>query len=123
MQRHKPAGFDPRRRLPEPLHSQIRLAAMVAVAALPLWLVASLVPRPLVLPVLCLNAIAGAAMASLIAWHRREAGGAPHVTAWDAAGAFAFIACAAAIMSDPNHVASLTATQATVADLVGAAFP
>ena len=32
----------------------------------------------------------------------------PDVTAWDVAGAMAFIACASAILSNPEHMISLT---------------
>jgi hypothetical protein len=123
MQRRRTDGFIPRSRIPEPLNSQLKLAIMVATAALPLLLVASLVPRPLVLPLLCLIAVAGALITSLIAWRRGVVDNAQRVTAWDVAGALAFIACAAAIMSDPNQVASLTTTTTTVADLTGAARP
>jgi hypothetical protein len=119
MQRRKPAGVHLRWRIPEPLHTQIKLAAMVALAALPLLLLASLVPRPLVLPVLCLIAIAGAAIVSLVAWSRGAVRDAQHVTAWDVAGALAFIACAAAVMSNPEQVAHLTDTATTLADTSG----
>src|SRR5262245_31879860 len=115
MQRRRTDGFFPRSRLPEPLKSQVKLAIMVATAALPLLLVALVVPRPLVLPVLCLIAIAGAVIASLIAWQRGVVDNPRRITAWDVAGALAFVACAAAIMSDPNQVASLTTTATTVA--------
>jgi len=108
-----------RLRIAQPLQDQIKLAAMVAAAATPLFVLASVVPRPLVLPVLCLVAIAGALVTSLIGWWRDVACNAEHITAWDVAGALTFIACTAAIMSDPNQVAALTATTATVADRVG----
>jgi hypothetical protein len=107
MRRRKPAGIHPHWRIPEPLHIHIRLAAMAASVALPLLLLASLLPRPLVLPVLCLVAIAGAAVVSFVAWRRGPAREAQHVTAWDVAGALALVACAAAILSGPEHVAQL----------------
>jgi len=94
--------------MPEPLQSQIVLAAMVAVAAIPLLVLASIVPRPLVLPTLCLVAIAGAGVAALVAWSRGVDIDSPKVTAWDAAGALTFIACASAILSNPEHVIPLT---------------
>ncbi len=108
MQRRKPAGIYPHWRIPEPLHIQIKLAAMAAAAALPLLLLASLVPRPLVLPALCLIAIAGAGIMSFVAWKRGADCKSQHVTAWDVAGALAFVACASAILSNPEHVISLT---------------
>ena len=70
MQRRRPVGHHPRWRMPEPWQSQINLAAMVAVAAIPLLLLASLLPRPLVLPTLCLIAIGGAGVAAFVAWSR-----------------------------------------------------
>lgn len=108
MQRRRPAGHNPRWRMPEPLQSQIILAAMVAIAAIPLLLLASLVPRPLVLPTLCLIAVAGASVVSLVAWSRGVNSDSPNVTAWDVAGALAFIACASAILSNPEQVISPT---------------
>jgi len=108
MQRRKQAGAHSQRRIPEPLHTQAKLGAMVALAVLPLLLLASLLPRPLVLPVVCLIAIAGAGIASFVAWHRGAAHDPQRVTAWDVAGALAFIACASAILGNPEHVALLT---------------
>ena len=70
MQRRIPAVHHPRWRMPEPLQHQINLAAMVAIAAIPLLLLALLLPRPLVLPTLCLVAIAGAGIAAFVALGR-----------------------------------------------------
>lgn len=108
MQRRKLAGVYPRWRIPEPLHIHIKLAAMVVVAALPLLLLATLVPRPLVLPALCLIAIAGAGIAAFVAWRRGSVQESRDITAWDVAGGLAFVACASAILSNPEHVISLT---------------
>lgn len=88
---------------------------MVAIAATPLFVLATVFPRPLVLPVSCLIAITGALVLSLIAWRRGVVWSSQHVTAWDMAGALAFIACGAAILSDPNQIAALTANITTVA--------
>jgi hypothetical protein len=119
MQRPKPAGIHPRRRIPEPLHTQMKLAAMAATAALPLWLLAALLPRPLVLPTLCLIAIAGAGIVSFVAWQRGTVRDSQRVTAWDAAGALAFIACAAAILSNPEQVTYLTDVTTTLRETSG----
>jgi len=108
MHRRIPAVHDPRWRMPEPLQHQINLAAMVAIAAIPLLLLASLLPRPLVLPTLCLVAIAGAGVAAFVALGRGMNFESPDVTAWDVAGAMAFVACASAILSNPEHLISLT---------------
>jgi hypothetical protein len=104
MQRRKRAGLYPHWRIPEPLHTHTTLAAMAAAAALPLLLLSALVPRPLVLPVLCLVAIAGAAVVSFVAWKRGSAREAQHVTAWDVAGALVLVGCAAAMLSQPEQV-------------------
>jgi Flp pilus assembly protein TadB len=114
MQRRKPAGTHPQWRAPEPLQSHISIAAMVAIAAAPLMLVALVVPRPLVLPVVCLIAVAAATITSLVAWCRRTKDDAQRVTAWDTAGALAFIACAAAMLGDPEHVVHLTDNASTL---------
>ena len=118
MQRRKPAGIHPQWRIPEPLQSEITLAAMVASAALPLMLLASLLPRALVLPALCLIAIAGAGIAAFVAWKRNSAANAQHVTAWDVSGALAFFACAAAMLSHPEHLIHLadSVTTASVSE-------
>jgi hypothetical protein len=117
MERRKPAGLHWQRRVPEPLQTIIKIAAMVAIAAAPLMVLTSLFPRPLVLPVLCLVAIAGAGTAALFAWTRGKVHDRQRIIAWDVAGALAFIACAAAIMSNPEQVAVLTSTVTIVSDL------
>ena len=114
MQRRKQAGIHPQWRIPEPLDIQIKLAAMAVSAALPLWLLASLLPRPLVLPTLCLVAIAGAGVASFVAWRRNAAADSRNVTAWDVAGALAFVGCAAAIMSNPEQMIVLAENATTL---------
>lgn len=115
MRRRNAAGIRPHRKILDPLQPHIKLAAMAATAALPLLLLSSLLPRPLVLPVLSLIAIAGAAILSFVAWRRGAVRHSPQVTAWDVAGAFAFIGFAAAMLSDPEQVIYLTqnATPAT----------
>lgn len=114
MQRRKPAGFYPHWRIPEPLHTHTRLAAMAVAAALPLLLLVVLFPRPLVLPVLCLVAIVGAAVVSFVAWKRDSARDAQHVTAWDIAGALVLVGCAAAMLSQPEQVFHLAETVPTL---------
>jgi hypothetical protein len=114
MQRRKPAGLYPRWRIPEPVHTHTKLAAMAAIAALPLVLLAALLPRPLVLPVLCLVAIAGAAVVSFVGWKRGSARDARHVTAWDVAGALVLVGCAAAMLSQPEQVFYLADTASTL---------
>jgi hypothetical protein len=107
MRRHKTAGVSAYRQLRALLQPHLALAGMTAIAALPLFLLASLLPRPLVLPVLCLIAIGSAAIVACIAWSRNSARDSQHVTAWDVAGALAFIGFAAAMLSDPEQAFSL----------------
>jgi hypothetical protein len=114
MERRKPAGAHPQWRIPEPLQTHLSIAAMIAIAAVPLMLVAPLVPRPLVLPVVCLIAVTGAAITSFVAWSCSIRDDAQRVTAWDAAGALAFIACAAAMLGDPEHVVHFTDSATTL---------
>jgi len=58
----------------------------------------------LLLPSMCLVAIAGAAVVALAAWclssDRHGAG----ITLWDVSGAYAFIGFAAGMLSDPQQV-------------------
>src|SRR5438128_1829084 len=108
MERRTPAGSHSQWRVPEPLQDHATLAAMVATAALPLMVLTSLLPRPLVLPVICVIAIASAAAVSLYAWRRGTRNDSQRVTAWDVGGALAFVGFAAGILSNPEHVAHLT---------------
>jgi hypothetical protein len=82
------------------------LAVVTALAAAPIVLIGAFVPRPLVLPVVSLAAIAAAALAALLAWagasRRRDT-----LTTWDIAGALAFIGCGAAMLSEPENVLDL----------------
>ena len=80
---------------------------MVATAAAPLLLLAAVLPRPLVLPALCLIAIAAACAAALFAWRTGAAESGPRITAWDVAGGLVFIGFAAGILSNPEHVVQL----------------
>ena len=114
MRRRNAAGIRPQRKILESLQPHTRLAAMAATAALPLLLLSSLLPRPLVLPVLALIAIASAAFVSLIAWKRGAVRHSPQVTAWDVASALAFIGFAAAMLSDPEQVIYLAENSTTL---------
>jgi hypothetical protein len=114
MLHRKRAGLHPQRPIPEPVYIHSKLAAMAAVAALPLIALSALLPRPLVLPVLCLIAIAAAAVVSLVAWKRGAARDSRHVTAWDVAGALILVGCAAAMLSDPEQVIYLADSVSTL---------
>lgn len=114
MRRHKTAGVSPYRKLRAQLQPHLTLAALTVIAALPLLLLSSLLPRSLVLPVLCLIAITGAAVVSFVAWRRGSVRDAQHVTAWDVAGALAFVGFAAGMLSNPEHAFSLAETATTL---------
>ena len=114
MRRHKLAGASSYRKLRTLLQPHLTLAAMAATAVLPLLLLSSLLPRPLVLPVLCLIAIAGAAVVSFVAWRQGSAHDSQHVTAWDIAGALAFIGFAAGMLSNPEQAFSLADAATTL---------
>ena len=87
--------------------TQLTLAALAAAAVAPFALLVSLVPRAQVLPVLCLMALTGAALVSLAAWWRGARRHGERVTAWDVAGALAFIGFAAGMLSEPQSVVAL----------------
>ncbi len=89
------------------------LVAMAVTAALPLLLLASQLPRPLVLPVLSLIALTGAAIVALVAWRLNIDRNARHVTTWDIVGALTFIGFAAAMLSKPDQILIYFVTTAT----------
>ena len=63
-------------------------------------------PSQLVLPVMCLAALATAAVVALVAWTRRTPDR-RHPTYWEIAGALTFIGMCAAILSEPDQVVRL----------------
>jgi hypothetical protein len=80
------------------------LAILAAATALPIPFLMWLVPAPLVLPAFAVIALAAAAIAALCAWASGAERDADHITLWDAAGAFAFIGCGAAVLTGSEHV-------------------
>jgi hypothetical protein len=107
MIRWRPAHARADRSGRDVLKPQVTLAALAAAAALPLLLLASLLPPPLVLPALSLAALACAGMVAFLAWWRGAARHGERITLWDIAGAAAFIGFAAGMLSDPNQVLHL----------------
>jgi hypothetical protein len=107
--------MDIRRSLRDPVSGTVlqflkphaKLAVLTALAAAPIAVIAALVPRTLVLPVVSLAAVAAAMLVALLAWlvqaRRRD----DTITSWDIAGACALIGCAAAMLSEPENVLSL----------------
>jgi threonine/homoserine/homoserine lactone efflux protein len=89
------------------LRPHAALAGLTVLAAAPIALIAILVPRPLVLPVLCVAAIAAAAVCALYAWARGVSKRGDTLTVWDVAGACALIGCGAAMLSEPENVLNL----------------
>ena len=86
------------------LSPHLALSVLVLLAAAPIVLVATLVPRVAVLPALSLAAIAIAAIVATLAWWRNANRHAATVTLWDVAGAFMLIGCAAAMLSQPENL-------------------
>jgi hypothetical protein len=83
------------------------LVVSCALLVLPPILLAAYLPPALVLPMYGLFCVAAAAAFTLIACWRGDRHDAPFVTWWDVAGAFAFIGCAAVLLSDPEDVLPL----------------
>ncbi len=73
--------------------------------AVPALLVARLLEPVLILPVLSIVLFLGAAAAVGVARTVRAERDSKRVTLWDIAGAFTLMGCAAAIFSEPDHVA------------------
>ena len=105
MNREKPVRI--RQQRLDFIGTQVTLAALVAGAAAPIAFLVSLVPRAQVLPVLCLLALAGAALVALAAWWRGARSGGDRITPWDVAGALALIGFAAGMLSEPHTVLAL----------------
>jgi hypothetical protein len=82
-------------------------AVLTVLAAAPLVLLAALVPRPLVLPVLSIVALIIGALAGAVAWAGGANRGGDRITLWDVSGAFVLIGCVASALSDPNEVLQL----------------
>jgi len=79
-------------------------AVLMVTAAIPVLVIASLVPPPLVLPVLSIVSIVNAGLVALFAWCSGAVRGGDRITSWDVAGACAFIGFAAGMLSEPEHV-------------------
>ena len=114
MRHQNAAGIRPHQQAIEPPQLHMWLAAMAAASVLSFLVLSSLLPGPLVLPVLALIAIASSAIVAVFVWARRVVRYSPAVTGWDVAGALAFIGFAAAMLSDPEQVIHLTETATTL---------
>jgi hypothetical protein len=85
------------------LRPHAAIAGIAAIEALPLILVAHLVPSALVLPVLSIAFLTAAGVLALIAWCIRSDRNANKITVWDLAGACAFIGFAAGTLGTPEN--------------------
>lgn len=81
-----------------------RLAGLAMLAAMPLLLIAALVPRAVFLPSVSLAAIAAASAVAFTAWWFGVRRHRDTITLWDIAGACALIGCAAAMLSEPESI-------------------
>jgi H+/Cl- antiporter ClcA len=86
------------------LNPVVLLASLAIAAAVPLLLLASFVPGPLVLPVLSLGALACAAALALAAYWCRAPRHSKSITLWDLAGAAALIGFAAGMLTGPEQI-------------------
>jgi len=85
--------------------SPVVLLTSLAVATIvPVMLLASFVPRPLVLPVLSLTALGCAAVLALAAYWRRAPRHVESITLWDLAGGAALIGFAAGMLTGPEQI-------------------
>ena len=92
------------------LRPHAAIAGIVAVEALAVFLVACLVPREHVLPVLSIGFLTAAGVLALVAWCIRSDSNKTSV--WDLAGACAFIGFGAGILSTPEDILAALAVTA-----------
>lgn len=96
---------------PRPQHRPVssiyrsrHLPLVMAVIALAVIAGAELMaPDPLELPLISFLTLGIAAVIALVAWACRASRDGPNVTAWDLAGAFTLIGCAAAMLTQNEH--------------------
>jgi hypothetical protein len=86
------------------LNPVVLLALLAVAAAVPVLLLVSFVPRPLVLPVLSLGAIGCAAVLALAAYWLRVPRHVESITLWDIAGAAALIGFAAGMLTGTDQI-------------------
>jgi hypothetical protein len=92
---------------------------VLAAPVVPLCAVVLLVRVPLVLPSLSLVSIASAAGIALLAWWIPVHRASDRITLWDVAGLYAFLGCAAAMLSEPAHVMEFVALPAGGPEAMG----
>lgn len=72
--------------------------------AIPLFIMVATLPLPVVLPAFSIWSLAAAAAVVLFAFTRRAPRPRTTVDAWDLAGAFTLIGCAAGILGEVEHM-------------------
>lgn len=96
--RRRPAGEDPR----------FSIVAFVASVTIALFALVLVLPRPIVLPAFSLCALAAAACVALTASLGARIGASPVPFAWNLAGAFTLVGCAAAILGEVEPIVEYT---------------
>ncbi|HEY4141097.1 MAG TPA: hypothetical protein VGM57_06780 [Pseudolabrys sp.] len=79
-------------------------AAFALTLAIPLLVMIAVLPLPVVLPAFSIWSLAAAAVAVLFALTRHAPRPRATVNAWDLAGAFTLIGCAAGILGEVEHM-------------------
>lgn len=79
-------------------------AAFGMALAVPLIVLIAVLPLPVVLPAFSVWSLAAAATVAVFALSRRPRGRRGAVDAWDLAGAFTLIGCAAGILGEIEHM-------------------
>lgn len=91
-------------RRPPGAEAPLPILFFLASLMIALIVLALLLPRPVVLPALSLWALAAAASVALVACARPHAGASRSVAAWELAGAFTLVGCAAAIFGEVEPI-------------------
>ena len=86
--------------------------AVAALAGLSVLVLARLIPAPLLLPTLSIVLFAVSGLCALLAWRLKVGRWPDRIDLWDVAGACAFVGCAAAMLSQPEHVLGSAVTGA-----------
>jgi len=108
MDQSRPARDLMNGRRGEPGNQPSLFLALASLVIGPIPVLAWLLPAALVLPALSAILFSSAAIVGLLAWlGRAGSSGHDQLTLWDLAGAFAFVGCAAGILSETTSVAHL----------------
>jgi hypothetical protein len=100
---------------------RVNQTLVLAAAVVPAIAILLLVRVPLVLPSLSLVSMASAAVIVLLAWWMSVKRTGEAITLWDVAGLYAFLGCAAGMLSDPEQAMEFLALPASGPEAVGKA--